>query len=56
MNCPATFAHMPHDDCDGKQDAPLTPTTYRPQLERVCPCCGSKYVGRCPLNSCNARE
>lgn len=32
------------------------PVTYRPPLEKTCPTCGGKFVGRCSLNSCNGRE
>ncbi len=55
--CPATFAHMPHDGCDGKQHLPLNPsTTYRPPLETICTSCGGKHVGACSMNACNTSD
>jgi len=34
----------------------LLPRTYSPPVERVCPTCGAKIVGRCPNNYCNSRD
>lgn len=63
MNCLATWAHMAHDDCDGKQDLPLTPPefltvsppcrlfSYRAPIENVCEC-GRKHTG--PLTTCSS--
>lgn len=38
---------------DGRQVVDLKLTSYRPPVERVCPTCGGKHVGRCSLNACS---
>lgn len=54
--CAAYRRYRSHGWAAGVSEESPCPPSYSPPLERICPSCGSKYVGRCPLNACNETE